>query len=40
MDEIFVLEKGKVAERGSHKELMELGEIYAEMYTSQRGWYL
>ena len=40
VDEIFVLEKGKVAERGSHKELMERGEIYAEMYTSQRGWYL
>lgn len=40
VDEIFVLDKGKAAEKGSHEELMERGGIYAEMYASQRGWYL
>lgn len=39
-DEIFVLENGKVIEKGSHDKLMESGGIYAEMYESQRSWYL
>ncbi len=49
-DEILVIHNGKVAEAGSHKELMNIGEycageansngIYAEMFESQRSWYL
>jgi ATP-binding cassette subfamily B protein len=38
-DEIFVIDKGRVAESGSHGELMELGGKYAQMYESQRSWY-
>lgn len=38
-DEIFVIEGGTVAERGSHEELMQKAGVYAEMYESQRGWY-
>ncbi len=34
-DQILVLEKGKVAARGRHAELIETSEIYAEIYTSQ-----
>ncbi|MGE5527942.1 MAG: ABC transporter ATP-binding protein [Patescibacteria group bacterium] len=34
-DEILVLEKGAVAERGSHAELLALGGIYAELYQKQ-----
>jgi ATP-binding cassette subfamily B protein len=34
-DQILVLEGGKVAARGSHEELLESSEIYAEIYTSQ-----
>jgi len=34
-DQILVLEKGRVAARGKHAELMETSEIYAEIYTSQ-----
>jgi ATP-binding cassette subfamily B protein len=37
--EIFVLDKGRVAESGSHEELLALGGKYAQMYESQRSWY-
>ena len=39
-DEIFVIGHGTVAESGSHNELMKLDGIYANMYESQRSWYL
>lgn len=39
-DEIFVIDHGSVAESGSHNELMKLDGIYANMYESQRSWYL
>lgn len=39
-DEIFVLDAGRVIEKGSHKKLMEYGRVYAQMYKSQRSWYL
>jgi len=39
-DTIFVLEDGKVAEQGSHDELMTAKGIYAEMFESQQSWYL
>jgi len=38
-DVIFVLSDGKIAERGSHDELMEINGIYCEMFTSQAEWY-
>ena len=34
-DQILVLDKGKVVARGTHEELMENSEIYAEIYYSQ-----
>jgi ATP-binding cassette subfamily B protein len=39
-NEIFVLENGTVAEKGSHAELMAQKGLYAEMFETQRGWYL
>lgn len=39
-DEIFVLGDGKVLEKGSHNELMVQEGIYANMYESQKGWYM
>lgn len=39
-DEIFVMGEGKVLEKGSHNELINKNGVYAEMYESQKGWYL
>ncbi|EGA89746.1 ABC transporter ATP-binding protein [Planococcus donghaensis MPA1U2] len=36
-DRILVLEKGEIAEAGSHEELMKLGGIYYQMYKIQSG---
>lgn len=37
---IFVIENGEIVEAGSHNELMKLQGLYANMYESQRSWYL
>jgi ATP-binding cassette subfamily B protein len=34
-DQILVLDKGTIAARGTHSELMENSPIYAEIYNSQ-----
>ena len=34
-DQILVLDKGVVVARGTHEELMEDSEIYAQIYQSQ-----
>ncbi len=34
-DQILVLDKGQIAARGNHEELLENSEIYAEIYSSQ-----
>jgi ATP-binding cassette subfamily B protein len=34
-DEILVLDKGRIVERGSHRELLERGGLYAQMYRRQ-----
>ena len=39
-DKIFVIEHGRVSEEGSHDELIAQNGLYAEMYESQRSWYL
>lgn len=38
-DEIFVFDKGTIAEVGSHKKLMSDKGKYAQMYNSQLEWY-
>ena len=35
-DKIVVLNDGKIADMGTHDELMERSEIYREVYTSQQ----
>jgi ATP-binding cassette, subfamily B, multidrug efflux pump len=34
-DQILVLDKGQIAARGTHEELLESSEIYADIYSSQ-----
>src|SRR5207244_11006883 len=34
-DEILVLDGGRIVERGSHRELLEHGGLYAQMYRRQ-----
>jgi ATP-binding cassette subfamily B protein len=34
-DQILVLDKGGIAARGTHEELLESSEIYADIYSSQ-----
>jgi ATP-binding cassette, subfamily B, multidrug efflux pump len=34
-DEILVLDEGRIAERGTHRALLELGRLYASMYRRQ-----
>ena len=38
-DEIIVLDKGKVIERGNHETLMKAKGKYARMYEEQASWY-
>lgn len=38
-DDIVVLDEGRVAERGSHDELMVLGGVYARLFTLQAEGY-
>ena len=39
-DRIFMLEKGKIIESGSHEELMNLNGKYAEMFNLQAEKYV
>ncbi len=38
-DEILVLDAGRIAESGTHDELMRRGGLYRRMFDSQRSWY-
>ena len=39
-DVIFVMENGKIVERGSHDTLVAKHGLYTKMFESQRGWYV
>ena len=39
-DEILILDNGRIAERGTHDELMEQNGIYANMFRAQQEWYV
>ncbi len=39
-DQIYVLQEGRVIERGSHDELVALDGLYADLFTLQASAYL
>ena len=39
-DDIVVLDGGRVAERGSHEELLAAGGLYARLWDAQAGYYV
>lgn len=38
-DIIFVLDEGRIIEKGSHDELIKNGSLYSKMYKEQASWY-
>ena len=35
-DQILVMDKGRIAERGTHRELLAQGKLYAQMWNLQK----
>jgi ABC-type multidrug transport system fused ATPase/permease subunit len=40
MDELIVLDSGRIAERGAHEELLVCDGIYASLWAHQSGGFL
>ncbi|MBM96749.1 MAG: multidrug ABC transporter ATP-binding protein [Oceanospirillaceae bacterium] len=40
MDRLIVLDEGRIVEQGSHKELLALGGIYAQLWAHQTGGFI
>jgi ATP-binding cassette subfamily B protein len=38
-NEIIVIDQGRIVEKGSHEELLEHGNLYADMFNAQKEWY-
>ena len=39
-DRIFVIADGQISQSGSHTDLMNQGGLYANMFNSQKQWYV
>ena len=40
MDQLIVLDRGRIVEKGTHDELLALGGLYASLWAHQSGGFL
>lgn len=40
MDRLIVMDQGQIVEQGTHQQLLELGGIYAKLWSHQSGGFL
>jgi ATP-binding cassette subfamily B protein len=40
MDQLVVVDRGQIAEKGTHQELLRLGGTYARLWQHQSGGFL
>jgi ATP-binding cassette, subfamily B, multidrug efflux pump len=40
MDRLIVMDRGRIVEQGTHRELLDAGGIYARLWTHQSGGFL
>ena len=40
MDRLVIMDQGRIAEEGSHDELLRHGGLYAELWARQSGGFL
>jgi len=40
MDELIILDAGRIVERGAHDDLLSKGGVYASLWTHQSGGFL
>jgi ATP-binding cassette subfamily B multidrug efflux pump len=40
MDRLIVMDKGRIVEEGTHQQLLQLGGVYARLWSHQSGGFL
>jgi ATP-binding cassette, subfamily B, multidrug efflux pump len=40
MDRLVIMDQGRIVEQGTHKDLLKLGGLYAELWARQSGGFI